>query len=414
MAELTPATRQAVIGEIIRLAREKYVIPETGLETARIIQQRLEAGHYDAILSPQELADRLTADLRGASGDQHWAVSYDSALIKALYDEDESEADLAELKEHLRRANFGIEKVQHLPGNIGYLDVREFSWIGFPGAGETITAAMQLVAHCDALIFDLRRNHGGEVETLQLYVSYLVRPEPRLYDVFHYRPTNETQQFWTMPYVPGTRMADVPLYLLTSGTTGSGGEAFAYILKGMGRAMVVGEATLGAAHTTDMETIQEHFQVEFPSGRSISPFTQGDWEGSGVLPDIAVPGEEALQTAHFHALERLAAAFPDEPRRRELAWDLEIAGASYSPPAVEEAALLRCAGQYGDRCFGAADGTLTYARQGAPAVRLVPLAESRYLYPDGIKFEFNLGEQGAATSVTIFYRDGRDSVTATR
>ena len=95
------------------------------------------------------------------------------------------------------------------------------------------------------------------------------------------------------------------LYVLTSGATASGGEAFAYILKSMGRATVVGEATLGAAHTTDMETVQEHFQVEYPSGRSINPFTQGDWEGSGVLPDMAVPCEQALKAAHLCALDRL-------------------------------------------------------------------------------------------------------------
>ena len=46
---------------------------------------------------------------------------------------------------------------------------------------------MQLISHCDAIIFDLRQNHGGEVETLQLYVSYFVKPEPKLYDSFYYR-----------------------------------------------------------------------------------------------------------------------------------------------------------------------------------------------------------------------------------
>jgi retinol-binding protein 3 len=416
MSELTPTMRQVIVQDIAHLARDKYIFPEKGLETAQAIQSHLEQGHYDDILSPQEFADRLTSDLRQISGDQHWSVSYDSALTSALYAEPEevNAEELAQLKEHLCRSNFGIRKIEHLPGNIGYIDLREFSWIGFSGAGETIVAAMQLISHCDALIFDLRRNHGGEVETLQLYVSYFVQPEPKLYDSFYYRPTNETQQFWTMPFVPGQRMPDTTLYILTSGATGSGGEAFAYILKNMRRATVIGEATLGAAHTTDMEIVQEHFQVEFPSGRSISPFTQSDWEGRGVVPDIVAPVEQALEVAHLHALERLFDTCTDDQRKQELAWDLEIARNTYAPFSVDKSTLWRFAGQYGDRLFAIQDGALTYSRQGNSALKLTPLSENRFLYPDTIKFEFNLAEQDIATSVTISYRQDRPTILIAR
>jgi hypothetical protein len=213
-----------------------------------------------------------------------------------------------------------------------------------------------------------------------------------------------------MPYVPGSRMPDVPLYILTSRVTGSGGEAFAYILKSMGRAMVVGEPTLGAAHTTDMEIVQEHFQVEFPSGRSISPFTQGDWEGVGVQPDIAVPPENALEVAHLHALERLIQVYQDDSHKQELDWDLEIARNSYAPTRLDEAILVRYMGQYGDRIIGLAGGALTYSRQGGKW-KLIPLGENRFLCPDWLKLEFNLNEHGQVLSVQIAYRDGRPGLT---
>jgi len=415
MDKLSHSLRQAIVLDIVRLARDKYIFPEKGLETARAIQAHLDQGSYDEILDPYEFADRLTSDLHQASNDQHWAVAYDSTLTSTLYaeDEEQTEEGLAQLKEHIYRSNFGIEKIEHLMGNIGYVDVSGFSWIGFPGAGDTIVAAMQLISHCDALIFDMRQNHGGEVETLQLYISYFVKPEPKLYDSFYYRPSGETQQLWTMPYVPGHRMPNVPLYILTSGVTGSGGEAFAYILKSMGRATVIGEATLGAAHTTDMETVQEHFQVEFPSGRSISPFTQGDWEGSGVQPDMAVPCEQALEVAHLHALDRLIQACTDEQRKQELDWDLETARNTYAPIMVSEPVLARYAGEYEDHIFRLMDGSLAYARPGSPATKLIPLAENRFLLPDWAKFEFYLDEQGTPTSVTLSYRDGRPSTTLT-
>jgi len=416
MDTLTHSLRKAIVLDIARLARDKYIFPEKGLETAQAIQSHLEQGHYDDISAPHEFADRLTSDLHQASNDLHWAVAFDSTLTSTLYaeDEEQTEEGLAQLKEHIYRSNFGIEKIEHLRGNIGYVDVSGFSWIGFPGAGDTIVAAMQLISHCDALIFDMRQNHGGEVETLQLYISYFVKPEPKLYDSFYYRPSGETQQLWTMPYVPGKRMPDVPLYILTSGVTGSGGEAFAYILKSMGRATVIGEATLGAAHTTDMETVQEHFQVEFPSGRSINPFTHADWEGIGVQPDIAVPCEQALRVAHLLAMDRLLQICTDEQRQQELGWDLEIARNTYAPIMVSEPVLARYVGEYGDRTFRLMDGSLTYARPGGPATKLIPLADNRFLLPDWAKFEFCLDEHGACASVTLSYRDARPSTTLTR
>jgi C-terminal processing protease CtpA/Prc len=46
----------------------------------------------------------------------------------------------------------------------------------------------------------------------------------------------------------------------------------------------------------------DHFIIYVPHGRSISPVTRTDWEGTGVTPDISVSADDALQTA-----ERLAA-----------------------------------------------------------------------------------------------------------
>ena len=55
--------------------------------------------------------------------------------------------------------NFGFEKVERLPGNIGYLDLRAFMPPMF--VGETAAAAMTFLANTDAVIVDLRQNGGG-------------------------------------------------------------------------------------------------------------------------------------------------------------------------------------------------------------------------------------------------------------
>jgi len=65
---------------------------------------------------------------------------------------------------------------------------------------------------------------------------------------------------------------------------------------------VVGETTGGAAHAVSPHQAGDHFTVFVPNSRSVSPQTNTDWEGTGVVPDIAVPAEDALATA-----QRLAA-----------------------------------------------------------------------------------------------------------
>jgi C-terminal processing protease CtpA/Prc len=50
--------------------------------------------------------------------------------------------------------------------------------------------------------------------------------------------------------------------------------------------------------------INDHFMVGVPSGRAINPYSKTDWEGTGVEPDVKVPAEKALKTAHLMALEK--------------------------------------------------------------------------------------------------------------
>ena len=44
-----------------------------------------------------------------------------------------------------------------------------------------------------------------------------------------------------------------------------------------------------------------------PFARAINPITKGDWEGTGVQPDMKVAAADALATAQKLAAEKLAA-----------------------------------------------------------------------------------------------------------
>jgi C-terminal processing protease CtpA/Prc len=209
------------------------------------------------------------------------------------------------MRQRGRLDNFGIHRVERLDGNVGYLDVRR---VAVPAnAGPAISAAMELVAGTYALIIDLRHNGGGSPEGVVFWCSYLLAEQPtHLNDIFR-ADTGETRQFWALPYVPGTRYVDRPVYVLTSSHTFSGGEDFCYTLQALGRAELIGETTGGGAHPTRGFPISPAVHIGIPFARSVNPVTGTNWQGTGVVPDIAVPEAEACDVAYARALRHVLA-----------------------------------------------------------------------------------------------------------
>lgn len=177
---------------------------------------------------------------------------------------------------------------------------------------------MTLVADSEALIIDLRRNGGGDPATVALITSYLYDAgDPVHLNNLYYRWSNQTQQYWTHAWVPGKRFGgSKPVYALTSGHTFSAAEEFANNLKVLKRATIVGATTGGGANPSDSFKLAEHMRIFIPTGRAINPVTKTNWEGTGVIPDVAVPQEQALLTAQIMAMQPLVAKLA-EPWRKE-------------------------------------------------------------------------------------------------
>ena len=202
-----------------------------------------------------------------------------------------------------RPGNYGIYRVELLDGNVGYIDLRA---VAHPAeAGPVIAAAMELVAGTYALIIDLRRNRGGSPDGAAFWCSYLFPGAgTHLNDIFH-AGTGETRQFWSLAYLPGARYLDRPVYLLSSHETFSGGEDICYTLQAQGRAQVIGEVTGGGAHPTRPVPLSPTMAISVPFARSVNPVTGTNWEGTGVLPDVAVPAAEAYDIAYGQALRHV-------------------------------------------------------------------------------------------------------------
>lgn len=87
------------------------------------------------------------------------------------------------------------------------------------------------------------------------------------------------------------------LIILTSGATAGAAEEFVYIMKKLGRAMIVGETTAGASHPPETFCVGEtDVYLSIPTIHSDTASGPA-WEGAGIAPHIPVPADTALDTA---------------------------------------------------------------------------------------------------------------------
>ncbi len=327
-----------IVTKAMALLRANYVSPELAGGAAAAVEARLAAGEYDR-LDEITLTELVTGHLQEITGDRHLALRLGGGPGSGPRPEagpDGEPGDREARRQKMRRIgrlrNFGIRRVERLDGNVGYIDLRG---VAMPAAaGPAIAAAMELVAGTYALVIDLRRNGGGSPDGVAFWCSYLLDEKPtHLNDIFH-ADTGETRQFWALPYLPGDRYLDRPVYLLTSGRTFSGGEDLCYTLQAFGRAQVVGETTGGGAHPTRPFPVSAAVHIAVPFARSVSPVTGTNWQGTGVVPDIPVPEAEAYDVAYARALEHVLDLGDVPPPIRDEARDALAAlggGVSQSP-----------------------------------------------------------------------------------
>jgi hypothetical protein len=291
-AEITvdDVERARVIEGAAALLDRFYVLPDVAKRTVTKLRAQEKRGDYKGITDAQVLAVRLEDDLRALTSDQHVAVDF---FAKPRPPQEPTARPRSDPR-RIAANNCGFEKAEHYPPNIGYLKLTAFEEPDI--CASTAIAAMNFLANSDALIIDLRECPGGAPRMAALLISYLFAEATHL-DDFYDRAANTTEELWTEPYLPGKKLSDKAVYVLTSRRTFSSSELFSYDLQSLHRATLIGETTGGGAHPTAPHRIDAHFFIRVPFGRFINAITKTDWEGTGVEPDIKVPAANALDEA---------------------------------------------------------------------------------------------------------------------
>ncbi|MEU4428544.1 S41 family peptidase [Actinoplanes sp. NPDC024001] len=158
-------------------------------------------------------------------------------------------------------------------------------------AGPFVTSAFARTAGCRGLVLDLRNNGGGDMETLARIAGFVLGP--RVVTLATVTTVDGVDHVRTTAGHPGWGRRAV---VLTSERTYSSGEALAYVLQNRG-VTVIGQATAGASDHCTPVRISPHVVALIPYGVVRDPVTGGNWEGTGVVPDLEVPPGAELSAA---------------------------------------------------------------------------------------------------------------------
>ncbi len=282
--------RRRVIDGAIANLKQYYIDPDVAQKMAEGLWAHEKSGDDDTVTDGAAFAALLTRQLREVSHDRHLEVVYIQNPLpnRPLGPTPDR---MARYRAAMEQQNCTFEKVEILRNNIGYLKHNSFPDISV--CQSTATAAMASLNGAGAIVFDLRDNRGGFPNMVMLIAAYLFdHPE------YMYNPREDTtERSWTRSPVPRNRLADKPVYVLTSARTFSGAEHFSYNLKMLKRATLVGETTGGATDVGGFHRIDDHFGIGIREARAINPYSEPDWAVTGVEPDVKVKAADALETA---------------------------------------------------------------------------------------------------------------------
>ena len=406
---LTELSKKQVIDSLTKKLEEFYIRPNAVGDIKKKLNENYKKGLYKNMVTSNEFAGKLTSDLIEASKDLHFGVRYDPEWTESQLKKEDKEVQKKIKAEELAEAkkkNFGFQQVRILEGNIGYL---KFDYFEDPAIGsETATSAMQFLSTTDALIIDLRQNNGGAMEMGQFLTSYFYSGKELPLYKYYYTEKNRKKverEMWLLPSVPGKRLEDVDIYILTSGLTFSAAEWMSYSLQNLKRVTIVGEKTAGGAHPIDRKVLPNGFSVTIPFGEVKDPITNLDFEGKGVLPNVLCKSEEAVNTSHLLALQKLLLKNKDS--QNNLDWFIPIIKNRQKAIIVDSEILKSYQGKYGKAEVKYENNNLYYKWNNISSLLLTPIERDLFLV-EGIE-DFRIKvicENNVVTGIKRVFQNG--------
>ena len=392
VAPMTPALEQVVIDTLSKALIANYVFTDKARHMSDYLKGQLAKGAYRTIKDPQDFAQQIAADLQTACPDLHMGFHFDARLaqIGAPPRHEPTPQDDSMRNAFMATRNFAFTDARILPGNVGYVKFDGFVDVT-PAAQETVTAAFRFVRYTKSLIIDLRENHGGSPEMVRQVESYFFPEKTRVNDII-VPNRHDTTKGWTDPTATSGLLLRMPVYVLTSSGTVSAAEDFTYAMQVLKRATIVGEKTAGGSHPVGPVFLGHGFVAGIPFAHTYNIHTGTEWEGTGVLPDIALKAGATMDEVN-------AAIFPNS-------WLANQQKATDRP--VDPSTVQAYLGTYeGGLKFYVKEGAFycENPERGGQVFKLRYISPGFFQLDDNVLVKFGQ-QQGSASGMQFYWTDG--------
>lgn len=182
----------------------QYVDAAQGQRLAGVLDRELAQG-FSGAYEPGAFAAAVQGLLQRESRDRHLLMWPGSPV------------DILKIAPGGRLQGPAVGRAELRPDGVGYVEVRHF--LNEAQGNATIAAqldgAMRAVAGASALVFDVRLNPGGDLSSAAHLSTYLFSTRTHLLSRA-LRGRSDVIDVWTRDEVPGPRVPNVPVYVLTS------------------------------------------------------------------------------------------------------------------------------------------------------------------------------------------------------
>lgn len=404
---LTDKQISNLIDSVSASLKKHYIFPDKADAMVKYLRTRLQKGTYKKLSDPEQLAQQIGADIRGIYYDAHLHVVYEPGMRapKSLGQEELAKARKEELEAE-KENNFNLQKVEVLPGNVGYFIFNGFSSQA-TAAQPTWNAALTFLSNTKALMIDLRYNGGGS--TIEQLASYFFKDKTHLFDNVS-TFSKDTLSFYTNPSNTRGLWLSMPVYIITSRNTASAAEAFAASMQALKRATVVGDTTLGASHSTGFFPLGDGFIAKIPFSRPVSTASFKDWERIGVIPDVSIAEGKGLAGVQEVIYKDLMQKAGSDKEKKVLQWAMNDLKAKEGLPNPSGDLLNKYTGTYlGGINFFVENGALRCKnpeRGGNGVFNLKPVSDHVFVLDENVQVEFLKDLAGNYSSMNMLWKNG--------
>ena len=230
-----------------------------------------------------------------------------TTLVKVTHD---TGFDISEEPELIRNYENGTELVKESKGsisveisesNIGYLNIT--GDLTFSGAEQLMSESFQLMTGVDAMIIDLRLADKVDIALVQQMVSYFI---PQGSVIGELKSNSETIALKALASAQTEKFKNnFPLYVVNSSFVAGEWEFFSHALQTFGKAVVVGENTMGVGELSKSVKVAQGVVLTLPYAVINHPETGESWEQSGITPEYHISSDKGMSKAYELALGRI-------------------------------------------------------------------------------------------------------------